>query len=116
MGKKVQRNNIIHTNRLKGHQTTDLIVVYLKYEDVPTLNTQEKPDRELYFPQWICADMVSETSGIWLPMPKLVACTYEEMKKLAINMLKNNVTIRFKRVKFYYSPTILTVNGMSPFE
>jgi hypothetical protein len=111
--KKLQRASIIHTDHLKGHDASDIIVVYSKYEDIITTPQVQK---KLYFPQWICTDMVTETSGIWLPMPQRVACTYEEMKDLALNGLKNLVSGPFGNIKFYYQSTILVVNGTTPFK
>lgn len=114
--KRAQRANIIHVDQLKGHDAHDIIVVYSKYEDVITKAKEGPIPKKLYFPQWICTDMVSESSGIWLPMPQLVACTYEEMKELALLGLKDAVKGPFGPVKFYYQSNILTINGATPFK
>lgn len=104
-----------HVTHLKGHADSDIIVIYSKYGDFMKDSNEEH--RNLCFPQWFCTDMRTETSGIWLPMSQLVACTYDQMKELSKNSLKQaGVRGCLGKVKFYYTETVMIVNGMEPFK
>jgi hypothetical protein len=104
-----------HVTHLKGHADSDVIVIYSKYGDC--IKDSKKEHENLCFPQWFCTDMRTATSGIWLPMSQLVACTPDQMKKLSKDSLKRaGVRGSLGNVKFYYSKTIMTMNGMEPFK
>lgn len=46
--KRLQRSTIIHTDHLKGHDPSDVIVIYSKYEDLIT-KSQDQPGQHYIF-------------------------------------------------------------------
>lgn len=101
-----------NTDTLYGHDANDLIVVYFRYEDI--YNDNKYNGR--FFPQWFCTDLVNESHGVFIPANKLILCTYTEMASLCIKSMKaNKISGAHKKVKFYYYPNVLVVNGQDPY-
>lgn len=114
--KLVETSSPLHTDKIKGHNPNDILIIYLKYEDMVKDETKrESYAKGLYVPQWFATDLVSETAGIFLSTNTPTLCTYKQMEEMARNKMDRFIRGGVSAVKYYYSNTLMSINGMNSF-
>ena len=104
------------TDKQFGFGAYDIIVWYTNGHNI--IKSYSSSD-ELYVPMFICTDLRTKTSGIFVPCSRITLCTWSEMAEYAAKVMEiNGFRKNAKKEKIYarYFAGIPSVNGISPFE
>jgi hypothetical protein len=97
-----------------------MIIVYSKYEDF-VVKDRHPSLIGLIFPQWFCTNCVKEEDVITIPASpeRAIVCSFQQIDHIARRtwreISKNTIDV-IKKVYFFHSPNVVTMNGKQPFD